>query len=85
MSLAPELASLAKVRCEGASLGTQSHLYVDVRDVDQIPEGDGVGFASGHEFHVTHVLSSAFEQPGGVIKMRTVEETTLVWALNTFT
>jgi len=28
---------------------------------------------SGLEFHVTHVLASAFQQLGGVVEMRTVE------------
>jgi len=31
-------------------------------------------FASGFQFHVTHVLSSALQQPSRVVQMRTVEE-----------
>jgi hypothetical protein len=57
-----------------ALLGSQPDLHIQIRGVDQIPEGNGVGFASGFQFHVTHILSGAFQQPCRVVQMCTVEK-----------
>ena len=65
----------------GSMVGPKPDLYIQVRGVDQLPEGNSVRLASGFQFHVTHVLSGAFQHPGGVVQVRAVEKADIGVAL----
>ena len=58
----------------GSMVGPKPDLYIQVRGVDQLPEGNSVRLASGFQFYVTHVLTGAFQHPDGVVQVRAVEE-----------